>query len=293
MNRNSERIPRSFLRETRTNPERQEVTREVEDSPQSPSGSFNGKYKRVPAVDKCFAMLHLLAGSEQPLGISDMACALQINKSTVFNLAHTLSDLAVLERVPQNKFRFGTTLYLLGKAAAKKSELIHLVHPYLQEINQRTKLSAFLGIRSGRKAVIVDKVDSAFDIKISSEVGMEISLLAGAGGKALLSLLPDNEVEEILSSVKLPRFTPNTCTGKSTYKRMIQRVREEGIALDREEYIDGVFAFAVPIRSRREGLQAAIWAVGLKNFVSEPIIPEYSVYLKQVAAKIESRLFVG
>jgi len=274
-------------------PEQQEDPRDVEISLHSPARIFNGKYKRVPAVDKCFAMLHLLAGSEQPLGISDMACALRMNKSTVFNLAHTLSDLAVLERVPQNKFRFGTTLYLLGRAAAKKSELIQLVHPYLKEINQRTKLSAFLGIRSGRTAVIVDKVDSAFDIKISSEVGMEISLLAGAGGKALLSLLPDNEVEEILSSGKLPRFTPNTCTGKATYRRMIQRVREEGIALDREEYIDGVFAFAVPIRSKREGVQAAIWAVGLKNFVSEPVIPEYSVYLKQVAAKIESRLFVG
>ena len=66
------------------------------------------------------------------------------------------------------KFQFGTRLYLLGRAAGRTSELIGTVHPFLEEINQKTKLSVFLGLRSGLKVVIIDKVDSAFDIKIHS-----------------------------------------------------------------------------------------------------------------------------
>jgi DNA-binding IclR family transcriptional regulator len=50
---------------------------------------------------------------------------------------------------------------------------------YLIEINRKTMLPAFLGIRSGLKAVIIDKVDTAFDLKISSEVGMRLPLFAG------------------------------------------------------------------------------------------------------------------
>jgi DNA-binding IclR family transcriptional regulator len=32
----------------------------------------------------------------------------------------------------------------------------------------------------------LDKVDTTYDIKVSSEIGMHLPLLAGAGGKALL-----------------------------------------------------------------------------------------------------------
>jgi len=32
----------------------------------------------------------------------------------------------------------------------------------------------------------LDKVDTAYDIKVSSEIGMHLPLLVGAGGKALL-----------------------------------------------------------------------------------------------------------
>ena len=195
--------------------------------------------KRVPAIDKCFAMLELFSRVKKPLGVSEISKALNFNKSTVFNIVHTLDALGVLEKSRSGKFVFGTRLYILGNAAGMGSELINTVHSYLEEINQKTKLSAFLGIRSGKKAVIIDKVDTAFDIKIYSEIGMRMPLLAGAGGKALLSQLPDSELEDILSKNKLKKFTPNSCTNKKNYKEMIKRVRNDGVAVDLEEYIEG------------------------------------------------------
>ena len=53
--------------------------------------------KRVPAIDKCFAILDLLARSKEPLGISEISQRLGLNKSTVFSIGHTLVDLNVLE----------------------------------------------------------------------------------------------------------------------------------------------------------------------------------------------------
>ena len=50
-------------------------------------------FKRVPAVDKCFAILELLAQSKEPMGISGISGKLDLNKSTVFNIVHTLTDL--------------------------------------------------------------------------------------------------------------------------------------------------------------------------------------------------------
>ncbi len=250
---------------------------------------MNGKFKRVPAVEKCFRILNFLAESGKSMGISEISKALTYNKSTVFNTVYTLCELGMLEAGSDNKFRFGTDLYLLGREAGKGSELIQTVHPFLEKINRETKLSAFLGIRSDLRAVIVDRVDDAFDMKISSEVGMRMPLLAGAGGKALLAQLPDSELDRILAGNELRKFTPQTCVDKAEYRKAIIKVREEGIAFDKEEYIEGVIAFAVPLKTQREGVHAAIWAVGLKRQVAEDAAPKFSRLLKGIAAEINLR----
>ena len=241
-------------------------------------------------MDKCFAMLKLFAHSKKPLGVSDISKALNFNKSTVFNIVHTLDDLGVLEKVAEGKFQFGTRLYILGRAAGRGSELIGTVHPYLEEINHHTKLSAFLGIRSGQTAIIIDKADAAFNIKIHSEIGMKIPLLAGAGGRAFLAQLSDAEVDEILSTTELKRFTPNACVNKKQYKEMVKQVRTNGIAIDMEEYIEGIRAFALPLNVKRANTQVALWVVGLKGQISEETISRYSTYLKKIAEEIEIRL---
>lgn len=254
---------------------------------------MTSELKRVPAIDKCFAMLELFSRVKKPLGVSEISKALNFNKSTVFNIVHTLDALGVLEKSRNGQFVFGTRLYILGKAAGSGSELINTVHSYLEEINQKTKLSAFLGIRAGIRAVIIDKVDTAFDIKIYSEIGMRMPLLAGAGGKALLSQLADSELDDILSKNKLKNFTPNSCKNKKKFKEIVKRVRYDGVAVDLEEYIEGVRAIAVPLIINRSGVQAAIWTVGLKRQIKDSVISKYSEYLKQIAKKIETRLTSG
>jgi len=250
------------------------------------------QFKRVPALDKGFAILNLIAKGRKPLGITDLSKALHYNKGTVFNIVHTMTDLDVLDRSDDGKFQLGSKMYILGRASDGHSHLIGTVHPYLEEINQKTKLSAFLGIRSGLRVVIIDKVDTAFDIKIHSEIGMRIPLLAGAGGQVLLCQLSDAEIDDILSKNSLKKFAPNSCLNKRVYKEMIRRTRKEGIALDDEAYIEGIRALAVPLWTGRENLQAAIWAVGLKRLLNDRSIAARSNYLKGVAGKIEKQCAV-
>jgi len=140
-------------------------------------------FRRVPAVDKCFAILDLLAQSKSPMGISEISRKLHLNKSSVFNTLHTLSTLNVLENQPDGKFVFGTRLYVLGNMAGRRSALIQIAHPYLQAINEKTKLSAFLGLRSDCQTILIDKADSAFGVKVSSEIGMQMPSLAGAASR--------------------------------------------------------------------------------------------------------------
>jgi IclR family KDG regulon transcriptional repressor len=251
------------------------------------------EYKRVPAIDKCFAILKLFANTRQHLGISEISKQLDLNKSTVFNIIHTLKDLDVLEQSHDGKFGFGTGLYLLGNANMKRSDLIQTIHPFLDKINRQTKLSAFLGIRSGLQAIIIDKVDTAYDVKISSEIGMQLPLLAGAGGKALLSQLSNEDIDRILSENTLRKFTSKTSIDKNKFKEEVLKTREAGIAFDDGEYIEGVVAFSVPLKTYRQDLQAAIWAVGIKQQISTKTVAENKTFLIQVADDIGQRFLPG
>ena len=162
--------------------------------------------------------------------------------------------------------------------ARKRSELIQTAHPYLETINEKTKLSAFLGLRSDRQVILIDKVDSAYGI------------LAGAGIKATLSQLSDEGIDEILARTELKRYTRYSIIDKPVYKEEILEVRKQGIAYDREEYIEGMVAFAIPIKANSRDLQAAIWAVGLTRQVPNSSIQELTELLKGICEEINCRL---
>lgn len=247
------------------------------------------RYKRVPAVDKCFSILELMAEAKRPFGFNEIVRNLGLNKSTVFNILHTLNDLDVLEKGPDGLFRLGTRLFILGHAAAAGTELIQTVHPYLETINRELRLSTFFGILSDREVIIVDKADGAHRIKISSEIGMRIPLFAGVAGKALLAQFSETEIDRILSENRIKQYTPETIIDKNLFKKDILAIKETGIAYDREEYIEGLIAVAVPIKTYRENLQSAIWAVGLKQEFRDDVMTRIVKFLLNTAEEINSR----
>jgi DNA-binding IclR family transcriptional regulator len=247
-------------------------------------------FKRVPAVDKCFAILDLLVKSKEPMGISDISGRLGLNKSTVFNISHTLIDLNVLENQRNGKFAFGTRFYILANMAGERSTLIHIARPYLEEINKRTNLSVFLGLRSDCQAILIDKIDSDHGIKITSEIGMQMPSFAGAGIKAMLSQLSDEVIEEILARTELEQYTSFSIVDKDFYKKEILEVRKQGIAFDIGEYIEGMVGFAVPVKAYGKDVQAAIWAAGLVNQVPDSSRSWIISLLKKISEEINCRL---
>ncbi|GAG80268.1 unnamed protein product, partial [marine sediment metagenome] len=78
----------------------------------------------------------------------------------------------------------------------------------------------------------MDKADRAYRIKISAEIGMRIPIFAGVAGKALLSQLPETDIDEILSENTPKRYTPRTIIDKTAYKKEILSVKKTGIAYD-------------------------------------------------------------
>ena len=118
---------------------------------------------------------------------------------------------------------------------------------------------------------------------------MRIPIFAGVAGKALLSQLPETDIDKILSEITPKRYTPRTITEKAAYRKELLGVKKTGIAYDREEYIEGLIAVAVPLQTYREDLQAAIWAVGLKQEFREDAMIRIAEFLSNTVKEINYR----
>ena len=79
-----------------------------------------------------------------------------------------------------------------------------------------------------------------------------------AGGKLYLADLSAREREILLEHLPMPQRTSNTITGQDALRRDLQQAATDGVAYDREEFIQGMIAVAVPIRSKQGVLLGAL-----------------------------------
>jgi IclR family KDG regulon transcriptional repressor len=74
----------------------------------------------------------------------------------------------------------------------------------------------------------------------------------------LLAYLPEGEIKKILDKIELPRLTEKTITDKKELETELNKVKEQGFALDREENEKDVRCIAAPIRNYQGKTIAAI-----------------------------------
>lgn len=217
---------------------------------------------QAPTVRKAFQILELVSANASMLTLSDISRRLDISKSTVHGIAAALEEVGALVRDPATRrYAPGMTLYEMGLAAHSRIDLKDVARPHMEELAGRTQESVFLGTRSGEHVLVLDIVESAQELKITSPVGTRIPLLAGATGKAFLSAMSEERALGILRSRRLTAYTHRTITDPERYVDEIREARRRGYALDDEEYISGVRAVASSIPGDGPS-PSAIWVVG-------------------------------
>ena len=203
------------------------------------------------------------------VGISEIAMRLGISKSTVHGLTAALEEMGVIIRNPTNKrYSLGYTIVELGKKGLSRIPLRELARRHIEELEEETGETVFLGIRRNDYIFILDTVESKKELKITAPSGTKMSLSSGAIGKLFLAFMEENRVLRYLTAKGLTRYTENTITDLDKYLAEIEEVRKKGYAIDREEYLQEVRAVAAIIKSQGAPL-GAIWVVGFSSSLTD------------------------
>lgn len=200
---------------------------------------------QVQVINRAIAIMRTLKDSGG-LNLSQLARKVGMARSTVHRIITTLENEGLVTTAASDgRIHLGFELLSLG--AGVHSDLRHELHPYLETLSVSLDETVDLSIRDKDHIIFLDQIARLRRLRAVSGVGMKFPLHCTATGKALLSTLSDDEIEQIIPP-QLEVFTPNTVRTRDQLMREIETVRLEGVAFDREEYTVGICAVGAALK---------------------------------------------
>ena len=148
----------------------------------------------APALEKGIDVVELLAGARAPMGLSEIAAALQRSKSEMFRVLRVLDARGYIER-PQNSDRYRLTnkLFVTGLRQPPVAELLDIAYPEMRLLAAAIRQSCHLSVLSGERMITVARVEGPAEVSFMLRVGYGVSIALSASGRVHLALLPDAE----------------------------------------------------------------------------------------------------
>ncbi|WP_258359270.1 IclR family transcriptional regulator [Moorella sulfitireducens] len=249
------------------------------------------KELHVLSVEKSIKILETLAMTTEGIGLSDLSRRLGLNKSTVYRMLTTLKAYGYVDQEPTTgKYILGLKILELSSGLLERLDVRTVAHPYLKELAARSQEVAHMVVRDGNEAVYIDKVEGNRTIRMYSQIGRRVALHSTAVGKAILAFLPSEEVEKIITSTGLPRFTARTISTMAALQAELARVRECGYAVDDGENEEGIRCVGAPIFDYRGQVVAALSISGPSIHVTMERLPELAQLARHASEEISRRL---
>jgi DNA-binding IclR family transcriptional regulator len=233
----------------------------------------SGAVYKLQALDRAFGVLDLLASSPAPLGLAEIAGALDLHKSTAHRFLMVLERHRVVERTRTGKFRLGLRLCDFGSRAIEQYDLRDCAQIHLKTLVAQVEETAHLCILEKTHMVYIDKQEPERSVRMISRVGSSSPVLCTAVGKAVLATMPRSRVEELLQSLPRERFTPRTITNREALLKELERTSRRGYAVDDEEREEGVRCVGMAILDGRGEAIAAVSISGPSFRVTMQKIP--------------------
>lgn len=246
--------------------------------------------KLVPAVERAIRILLTFEDGGTTYGVSDLSRRLGIHKSTVYDILNTLTYFDFLERDDESKkYRLGPALFRLGNRVGAQLGLRDAARSYLRDLAADLEQTVILSQLTVENDILtVDAVVPEVAVAISTSVGRRLPHSAGALGKTFHAALPHSELEAMLVKNGLRRFTDRTIVEPALYRDELARVRQQGYAIDDEEYLQGVRALAAPVVDRDGCVAAALCVVGFNSTMTRSTMHDLIGIVPATAREISS-----
>ena len=217
---------------------------------------------QVKSVSKALRLIDHMAEFKRPLSLLELSQCSGMPKSTVHGLLATLRESGYVEQAADGKYHLGTRLFELGNIVSTSWNIVPIARPHLQNIALQTGQSVQLSMIDKAEVLILDHADANSSLRVVTEVGDRLPLHSTASGKAIMAFLPPSQVDRLLRQ-GMPSFTPHTITGAEQMHAVLDKIRQQGYAVEDGENRIGLRGVAAPIFDIDASVRYALGVMGM------------------------------
>jgi DNA-binding IclR family transcriptional regulator len=238
-------------------------------------------------------MMELLRDHPKGMTVTEMATEMGISQASLFRICMTLMERGFFVRDEKTKkFRMSNKLFSVSTASTCDVNVAEIAAPYLRQLRNETKETTLLGVLLPEKGrgISIMEFPGLHPFRFVHDIGEPIILHVGAPGKALLAYLPEYEQDEIISRLKLKKYTEQTITQKKVLKKELVTIRERGYAAGLGEWMEEMHCISAPVLDSRNYPIAVIWITGPATRMTIDLVPALGKTVMRYAAKISDQI---
>jgi IclR family transcriptional regulator, acetate operon repressor len=241
--------------------------------------------ERVADILSCFSL-------EQPaLGVSEISRQLNLDKGTVCRILLTLEAKGLVTALDSSrKYSIGPKILQLAQVSLRKTNLGALALPHMKWLRDQTGETVSLSIRVGVNRVLIEQVESRYELRRTMELGKYYPLHAGSGGRVLLAHMPEDELDQFLSETQLTEFTDATVTDSARLREVLRQDRRDGFAVSHGEEIAWAAGVGAPVHDHTGFVVAALALQLVVSRFDPAKLDEYIGLVRETASRVSVSL---
>ncbi len=258
---------------------------------QQPAPAKGPVVRQVPALSRGIAVLRLLAAREAPLGVHEIARALQLVPSTCLHILRVLTEERLVAVDPANKkYAISAGLVALARSALRHNPFTTLAQPDLEELSARYRATAIAVEATGLDhMVVVALARGPLPLQLHVEIGSRFPALISATGRCVAAF-GNHPWDEI--KARFRKLQWDAPPSFAAWQAEVQQVRAAGFAVDDGQYIRGVTIVAAPVVMPNGSVNALV-LVGFGEHMRETGLTRMGQDLRDRAARLSKTLEDG
>ncbi|WP_232663189.1 IclR family transcriptional regulator [Pseudonocardia sp. TRM90224] len=215
----------------------------------------------IQSIERAAAVLRLLGSTDRPLGLNELAAALDLPRPTAHGIIRTLRDVGFVDQdVDSARYLLGAGLQELGRGGWDPHDLRAASMNWADSLAGSSGLAVQLGVVSFTAVRLVHHVFRPDGTPQRIRTGAEMPLHATALGKCLLAFAP--VATPRTRDLDLHRWTGRTCVTVAALDAHLATARHRGWASDAGEFEAGTGGAAAPLRASGGVVVGAIGVAG-------------------------------
>lgn len=209
--------------------------------------------------ERSLRLLSVLAHQGRPMSLAELIEALNLPKATVHRMCMQLMECGFVSRdLNERDFVVGPALRKLALDTLNHGSLRGLRHEVLAGLLAQVGETCNFTTLDGAGVLYLDRVEAPWPWRLTLDVGAHVPLHCTASGKLFLAFMSAKQREAMLRTLDLQPITEHSIATVEALRKECNIIRERGYAFDREEFVLGLVAIAIPVRDASGEVRAAL-----------------------------------